>query len=133
MIEGVALARAPDRADRRDDYLAQIGAALDQLAEAGFLHLDARNNKNLLLTPEGRVVFIDLAGSYWVRPGGFGYRLLRPFIDLYYEANVIKWETILHPDGDPRKGKAKPPRYLNGLSDLRTARRRLRKRKKSRV
>jgi hypothetical protein len=128
-IEGVALARSPDRAANRDDYLAQIRSALDRLAEAGFLHLDARNNKNLLLTPGGRVVFIDLAGSYWVRPGGFGYRLLRPVIDLYYEANVIKWETILQPGGDPRVGQKKPPRYVHGLHDLRTAWKRLRNRR----
>ena len=128
-IEGGALARSPDRAERRDDYLAQIRSALARLAELGFLHLDARNNKNVLLTPDGRVVFIDIAGSYWVRPGGLAYRLLRPLIDLYYEANLIKWETILHPDGDPRKGKSKPPRYLNGLYDLRTAWKRLRDQK----
>mgnify|MGYP001819865287 CR=1 FL=1 len=130
-IEGVALARSPDRGEKREDYLTQIRSALDRLAEAGFLHLDARNNKNLLLTPEGRVVFIDLAGSYWVRPGGIGYRLLRPVIDLYYEANIIKWETLLHPDGDPRKGQKKPPRYAHGFADLRKARRRLRNRRKS--
>ena len=126
MIEGTALARAPDRAERRDEFLSQIRSALDALAERGFLHLDARNNKNLLLRPEGQVVFIDLAGSYWVRPGSLGYRLLRPIIDLYYEANVIKWETILHPDGDPRVGQKKPPRYVHGFIDLMEAWRRLR-------
>jgi len=126
-IDGVALARAPDRATNRGDYLAQIRAALDRLAELGFLHLDARNNKNLLLTPEGRVVFIDLAGSFWIPPGRFGHRLLRRLCALYYEANVIKWETLLHAEGDPRQGKKKSPRYLDGLYDLRTARKRLRK------
>lgn len=125
-IEGVALARAPDRDVKRENYLGQIRAALDRLAEAGFLHLDARNNKNLLLSPDGRVVFIDLAGSFWIPPGAIGHRLLRRITALYYEANVIKWETILHPGGDPRQGKAKPPRYLNGLYDLRTAWKRLR-------
>lgn len=132
-IEGVALAWAPDRGTKRDDYLAQIRAALGRLAALGFLHLDARNNKNLLLRPDGRVVFIDLAGSFWIPPGAFGHRLLRRLSELYYEANVIKWETLLHPGGDPRKGMKKPPRYLNGLHDLRTARKRLRDRKKSSV
>lgn len=132
-IDGVTLARAPDRGTNRDDYLAQIRTALDRLAELGFLHLDARNNKNLLLTPEGRVVFIDLAGSFWIPPGSFGHRLLQPIIDVYYEANIIKWETLLHPGGDPREGMKKPPRYRNGLHDLRMARKRLRDRKKSSV
>ncbi len=79
------------------------------------------------------MVFIDLAGSFWIRPGKFGHRLLRRISALYYEANVIKWETLLHPGGDPREGMRKPPRYLNGLKDLRTAWRRLKDRKKSSV
>jgi len=128
-IEGGALARAPDRGKNRDDYLAQIRAALGRLAEVGFLHLDARNNKNVLLSPDGRVIFIDLAGSLWIPPGKPGHRVLRRLADLYYEANVIKWETLLNPDGDPRAGQRKPPRYLNGLIDLRTAWKRLREQK----
>jgi len=126
-IDGVALAWAPDRGTNREDYLAQIRTALNRFSELGFLHLDARNNKNLLLRPDGRVMFIDLAGSFWIPPGKFGHRLLRRVSALYYEANVIKWETLLHPDGDPREGTRKPPRYLNGLSDLLTAWKRLRK------
>lgn len=125
-IEGQALARSPDRGSRRDDYLAQIRTALDRLAALGFLHLDARNNKNVLLSPDGRVVFIDLAGSFWIPPGRPGHRLLRRFIALYYEANIIKWETLLHPDGDPRAGQRRPPRYLHGMIDLWIAWKRLR-------
>lgn len=128
-IEGVALARAPDRGTNREDFLTQIRTALDHLSELGFLHLDARNNKNLLLRPDGRVIFIDLAGSLWIPPGKIGHGLLRRISTLYYEANAIKWETLLHPDGDPRTGKKKPPRYLNGLYDLRTAWKRLNARK----
>jgi hypothetical protein len=51
---------------------------------------------------------------------------LRRFIALYYEANIIKWETMLAPGGDPRKGQAKPPRYVHGLQDLWRAWKRLR-------
>ena len=126
-IDGVALALAPDRGANRDDYLTQIRTAFDQFTRLGFLHLDARNNKNLLLRSDGQVMFIDLAGSFWMKPGSFGHRLLRRISALYYEANVIKWETLLHPDGDPRNGMKKPPPYLNGLFDLRTASKRLRK------
>ncbi len=129
-IDAVALARAPDRGERRDFYLGQIRDCLTSLGDLGFLHLDARNNKNVLLQPDGQVIFIDLAGSFWIPPGKFGHRLLRPIIDLYYEANIIKWETLLQPGGDPRTGQKKPPRYLHGLYDLRTAWRRLRSRRK---
>ncbi len=132
-IEGIALAHAPDREAHRENYLTQIRTTLNRLAELGFLHLDARNNKNLLLSPDERVIFIDLAGSFWIPPGRIGHGLLRHISALYYEANVIKWETVLHPGGDPRKGMKKPPRYLNGLYDLRAARKRLRERKKSSV
>ena len=126
-IEGVALARAEDLESRRDDYLAQLRAAMERLGELGFLHLDARSNKNVLRRPDGQVVFIDLAGSFWIRPGRFGHRLLRRFIALYYEANIIKWETLLTPGGDPRKGRRKPPRYLHGIYDLLRAWKRLRR------
>ena len=129
-IEGVALARAEDREEKREDYLAQLRAAMNRLGELGFLHLDARSNKNVLLRTDGRVVFIDLAGAFWIRPGRPGHRLLRRFITLYYEANIMKWETLLTPGGDPRQGRRKPPRYLHGLYDLRRAWKRLRLRAK---
>jgi len=129
-IDGVALARAEDREEMREHYLSQLRAAMERLGELGFLHLDARSNKNVLLKPDGQVVFIDLAGSFWIRPGRPGHRLLRRFITLYYEANIIKWETLLTPGGDPRQGRRKPPRYLHGLYDLHRAWRRLRVRRK---
>jgi hypothetical protein len=125
-VEGVALARAADRDQDRERYLAQLRSSVERLGELGFLHLDARSNKNVLLRADGQVVFIDLAGSFWIRPGRFGYRLLRRFIDLYYEANLIKWETLLAPGGDPRKNQAKPPRYVHGFVDLKRAWKRLR-------
>lgn len=125
-VEGVALARAADGASSRDDYLAQLRSAMERLGELGFLHLDARSNKNVLLGADGQVVFIDLAGSFWIRPGRLGHRLLRRFIEVYYEANLIKWETLLAPGGDPRKSQSKPPRYVHGLVDLWRAWKRLR-------
>jgi hypothetical protein len=125
-IEGAALARAEDREEKREDYLAQLRTAMKRLGELGFLHLDARSNKNVLLRPDGHIVFIDLAGAFWIRPGRPAHRLLRRFITLYYEANIIKWETLLTPGGDPRQGQRKPPRYLHGLYDLCRAWKRLR-------
>jgi hypothetical protein len=125
-VEGITLRLADDIDDRRDDYLGQLRTAMEALTELGFLHLDARAYRNVLRRPDGRVVFIDLAGSLWIPPGRFGHRLLRRFITLYYEANIIKWETMLSPGGDPRKGQAKPPRYVHGLKDLWRAWKRLR-------
>jgi hypothetical protein len=90
------------------------------------IDVDARAYRNVLRRPDGQVVFIDLAGSFWIPPGRLGHRLLRRFIALYYEANIIKWETLLAPGGDPRKGQSKPPRYVHGLVDLWRAWRRLR-------
>jgi hypothetical protein len=100
---------------------------MERLTELGFLHLDARAYRNVLRRPDGRVVFIDLAGSFWIPPGRFGHRLLRRLTSLYYEANIIKWETMLAPGGDPRKGQAKPPRYVHGIVDLWRAWKRLRR------
>ena len=125
-IDGVALARAADGEENRDRYLAQLRSSMERLGELGFLHLDARSNKNILLRPDGQVIFIDLAGSFWIPPGRLGHRLLRRFAELYYEANLIKWETLLMTGGDPREGQSKPPRYVHGFVDLWQARKRLR-------
>ena len=125
-VEGITLRFAGDIDDKREDYLGQLRTAMERLTELGFLHLDARAYRNVLRRPDGRVVFIDLAGSFWIPPGRLGHRLLRRFIALYYEANIIKWETMLAPGGDPRKGQAKPPRYVHGLVDMWRAWKRLR-------
>ncbi|MBD3871081.1 MAG: hypothetical protein IFJ97_06975 [Acidobacteria bacterium] len=125
-VDGITLRFAGDIDDKREDYLGQLRTAMERLTELGFLHLDARAYRNVLRRPDGRVVFIDLAGSFWIPPGRLGHRLLRRFIALYYEANIIKWETMLAPGGDPRKGQAKPPRYVHGLVDLWSAWKRLR-------
>jgi hypothetical protein len=125
-VEGITLRLAEDLDEKRQDYLGQLRTAMERLTEIGFLHLDARAYRNVLRRPDGRVVFIDLAGSFWIPPGRFGHRLLRRFIELYYEANIIKWETMLAPGGDPRKGQAKPPRYVHGIVDLWRAWQRLR-------
>ena len=127
-VEGVSLRLAEDIDENRESYLDQIRSAMERLTELGFLHLDARAYRNVLRRPDGRVVFIDLAGSFWIPPGRFGHRLFRRFIALYYEANIIKWETILAPGGDPRQGQARPPRYVHGFVDLWRAWKRLRER-----
>ena len=127
-VDGITLRFADDIDDKRENYLGQIRSAMERLAELGFLHLDARAYRNVLRRPDGQVVFIDLAGSFWIPPGRLGHRLLRRFIALYYEANIIKWETLLAPGGDPRKGQSKPPRYVHGLVDLWRAWKRLRSR-----
>ena len=128
-VEGITLRLAEDIDQRRDDYLGQLRTAMERLAEIGFLHLDARAYRNVLRQPDGRIVFIDLAGSFWIPPGRIGHSLLRRFINLYYEANIIKWETMLAPGGDPRAGQAKPPRYVHGVQDLWRAWKRLRGRR----
>jgi hypothetical protein len=125
-VDGITLRLAEDIDVKREDYLGQLRTAMERLTELGFLHLDARAYRNVLRRPDGQVVFIDLAGSFWIPPGCLGHRLLRRFITLYYEANIIKWETLLAPGGDPRKGQAKPPRYVHGIADLWRAWRRLR-------
>jgi hypothetical protein len=128
-VEGISLRLAADIDENRESYLGQIRSAMKRLSELGFLHLDARAYRNVLRRPDGRVIFIDLAGSFWIPPGRFGHRLFRRFVALYYEANIIKWETILAPGGDPRLGQPKPPRYVHGVVDLWRAWKRLRERR----
>ncbi|MFV2073077.1 MAG: hypothetical protein ACC742_10565, partial [Thermoanaerobaculales bacterium] len=122
-IEGVDLAFAPDAAEAREGYLEQLSEAMRRLTDLGFLHLDARSRKNVLVRSDGRVVFIDLAGAFWIAPGRLGHRLFRSFIALYYQANLIKWETLLTPGGDPRQRRT--PRYYQGAIDLYRAWKRL--------
>jgi hypothetical protein len=129
-VEGLSLAQVEDIDEHREEYLAQLRTAFKRLTALGFLHLDARAYRNVLVKPDGKIKFIDLAGSFWIPPGRLGHRILRSFLRLYYEANTIKWETLLHPGGDPRLGQPKPPRYVHGLRDLVTASKRLRSRRK---
>jgi len=126
-VEGKTLRFADDIDVKREDYLGQLRNAMERLTELGFLHLDARAYRNVLRRPDGRVVFIDLAGAFWIPPGRLGHRFFRRFVALYYEANIIKWETMLAPGGDPRMGQAKPPRYVHGIVDLWSAWKRLRR------
>ena len=130
-VEGISLAQVADIDAHREEYLTQLRTAFKRLTALGFLHLDARAYRNVLVQPDGKIKFIDLAGSFWIRPGRLGHRILRSFLRLYYEANTIKWEVLLHPGGDPRLGQPRPPRYVHGLRDLITAWKRLRRRRKN--
>ena len=63
-IDGIDLALVSDAATAREVYLEQLSEAMRRFTDLGFLHLDARSRKNVLVRSDGQVVFIDLAGSF---------------------------------------------------------------------
>ncbi len=97
VITGGELKHHPDRFKHRRRHLHGIRTIVECFRDAGFLHLDARGIHNVLVRSEGDVVFIDLAGSVWVRPGSRLHRLVEPFLRRFYLEVLKKWRKRLSP------------------------------------
>lgn len=94
-IDGRLLASAPERRQQARAIFRRLRAVAEDFAAAGFLHLDFRARKNVLLKADGRVVAIDLAGSLWLRPGSPAHRLCAPLIRRIYWNALRKWRKLL--------------------------------------
>ncbi len=97
-INGIQLTTAPDRYDRGEYYLGELGKVLDRFEERGFLHLDLRGRQNVLLRDDGELVVLDLAGAFWFRPGGLLHRMVSPLIAWNHRNTMAKWKVLLAPD-----------------------------------
>ena len=96
-IDGQQLTESPDRYDRGEQYLDQLGEILDRFEARGFVHFDLRGRQNILLRDNGQLVVLDLAGALWFRPGGFWHRLLTPLIAWNHRNTLAKWKVLLAP------------------------------------
>lgn len=96
-VEATQLTYASNRYSAGQRHLANLRAVLSRFLERGFVHLDLRGRRNILLRPDGRIVVLDLAGALWLRPAGFWHRLLAPLIAWNHENTLFKWKVLLAP------------------------------------
>jgi hypothetical protein len=99
-IEARELVFLPDRATDGAARHEQLVGIVERMHRAGLYHLDLRGIDNVMLTDDGRVFVLDLAGSFWVRPGGWADRLLGGWLEMTDRAALLKWKTILEA-GEP--------------------------------
>jgi len=97
LIDGGELAKHSSRFSDRRKHLHEIRSNIECFRESGFLHLDSRGLHNVMVRSSGELVFIDLAGSLWVRPGGLLYRLSNGLIRRFYVEVLKKWRKRLSP------------------------------------
>jgi len=95
MIDGELLAHAPNRVSEGCTHVERLRVIMDRLHAAGFLHLDLRSNKNVLLASDGRIVLLDFASSLWFRPGSFAHRTLFSLLQVNDVSGYLKWKQTL--------------------------------------
>ena len=96
-VEATQLTYASSRYSAGSRHLANLRRVLDRFLERGFVHLDLRGRRNVMIRPDGRIVVLDLAGALWFRPDGFWHRLLSPLIAWNHSNTLFKWKVLLAP------------------------------------
>jgi RIO-like serine/threonine protein kinase len=126
MIEGTQLVTARNRFESCQAHLKSIREIAGRFLASGFFHLDLRSRRNVMIRSDGQAMVFDLAGSFWVRPGTWRYRLLRPCLARYYWIVLLKWKKLLTLGRSDRDEKTrleklisflrKPHRWITGGS-----------------
>ncbi len=116
VVDGGELVDAPERFSGRRRHLHGLRRVADHFLARGFLHLDSRGRRNVLLRTSGEIVVIDLAGSLWLPPDSLPSRLVRPLLRRFYRRILSKWRKLLTPGGrsfrDEKSAAAKLFGYL---------------------
>lgn len=97
-VEVTQLTHASDRYTAGHRHLEGLRSILQQFQARGFVHLDLRGRRNVMLRDTGEVLVLDLAGAVWFRPGSFWHWLFRPLISINYRNTIFKWKVLLAPD-----------------------------------
>ena len=63
--------------------------------ERGVAHLDLRHRSNILAGEDGHPVLLDFASAICFRRGGWGARLLLPWLARIDRGALAKWEARL--------------------------------------
>jgi len=96
-------------ADEMPAVLRAFESTVDALHDRGFVHLDLRQRKNVLVVDVDRVVLIDLESardvSQWLG------RLLRPWLVRIDAAAVLKWKVKFAPELCTPRELARADRY----------------------
>jgi hypothetical protein len=94
-IRGELLAFLPERRHEGAVTHGKLREVVEGMHRRGLVHLDLRGKDNVVLTPDGRVVVLDLAAAVRLRPGGWPHRLLFRWLATTDEAALLKWKRIL--------------------------------------
>ena len=97
-VEVTQLTYAVNRYSAGARHLAGLTSVLKEFRSRGFVHLDIRGRRNVMIRPDGEIVVLDLAGAIWFRPDGFWFRLFRPLIEANDRNTLFKWKVLLTPD-----------------------------------
>ena len=97
-VEVTQLTYAVNRYSAGARHLAGLASVLEEFRSRGFVHLDLRGRRNVMIRPSGEIVVLDLAGAIWFRPNGFWFRLFRPLIEANDRNTLFKWKVLLTPD-----------------------------------
>ncbi len=116
MIDGEWLIAIPERFEKRSQHFGQLRRLMDRLAAAGFLHLDIRTRRNIMMRRDGEIVALDLEVALWRRPGTPGFVLFNAITKVFYKAALLKWKKLLTPGRAPREAKIFP--WRRGVQDL---------------
>ncbi len=110
-VEATQLTYASNRYSAGVEHLAGLRRVLDRFLDRGFVHLDLRGRRNILLRPDGRIVVLDLAGAIWFRPGGFWHRIFGRLIAWNHENTLFKWKVLLAPRALSREERSSLQRF----------------------
>jgi hypothetical protein len=110
-VDVTQLTYAPTRYSEGDKHLAGLRTILEEFQVRGFVHLDLRGRRNVLIRADGDILVLDLAGAVWFRPGSFWHRLWRPLIRLNYRNTLFKWKVLLTPDALSQREKVSLRRF----------------------
>ena len=69
-------------------------AVVASLHERGLVHWDLRTRKNVIACSD-RIVVLDFASAFWVRPGGLAHRLFFGWMKRVDHSALLKWKQIL--------------------------------------
>lgn len=110
-IDATQLTYASSRYSAGARHLKGLRQVLDRFLERGFVHLDLRGRRNVLVRADGRIVVLDLAGALWFRPGGFWHRLFSSLIAWNHKNTLFKWKVLLAPRALSRDERASLRRF----------------------
>jgi len=97
-VDVTQLTHATSRYSAGRRHLEGLRSILDDFQARGFVHLDLRGRRNVMLRSSDEVLVLDLAGAVWFRPGSFWHSLFHPLIAINYRNTLFKWKVLLTPD-----------------------------------
>jgi hypothetical protein len=110
-VEVTQLTYAANRYSDGHRHLENLTSVLKEFRSRGFIHLDLRGRRNVMLRSDGEILVLDLAGAVWLKPESLWFRLLLPLIRANDRNTLFKWKVLLTPDRLTSREKASLRRF----------------------